>query len=137
VYGTVYSIPLEIGPVDVSIFGSILLHIRDPFLALQNAAVLTRETMIVTDIVPRIFYFPFPPLWWTQNARMRFVPDPRTGRPWDTWWRLPPDLVRRFLGVLGFEEARVTYHWQFCDNRRRRLFTVKARRTRGAALEPA
>ena len=37
VYGTVYEIPEEIGMVDISTFGSILLHVRDPFLALQNA----------------------------------------------------------------------------------------------------
>src|SRR5262249_17375827 len=33
VYGTVYNIPDTIGPVDIAVFGSILLHVRDPFLA--------------------------------------------------------------------------------------------------------
>ncbi len=35
VYGAVYDIPEAIGPVDVAIYGSILLHLRDPFLALR------------------------------------------------------------------------------------------------------
>src|SRR5262249_13627516 len=53
VYGTVYAIPSEIGPMDICIFGSILLHLRDPFLALYNALRLTRSTVIVTDLLSR------------------------------------------------------------------------------------
>src|SRR5262249_24602710 len=49
VYGSVYAIPEEIGPVDVATFGCVLLHLRDPFLALANALRLTRETIIVTE----------------------------------------------------------------------------------------
>src|SRR5208337_2535780 len=33
VYGDVYHIPREIGPVDIAVYGCILLHLRDPFLA--------------------------------------------------------------------------------------------------------
>ena len=49
VHGSIYSIPAEIGPVDICLFGSILLHLRDPFLALQNGCRLTKETVVVTD----------------------------------------------------------------------------------------
>ena len=48
VYGVVYAIPDAIGPVDVAVFGAILLHLRDPFLALQNGLKLAKETAIVT-----------------------------------------------------------------------------------------
>jgi len=51
VYGDVYSVPEDIGVVDVCTFGSILLHLRDPFLALQTALRLTKETVIVTDML--------------------------------------------------------------------------------------
>jgi hypothetical protein len=50
VYGDVYSVPEDIGLVDVCTFGSILLHLRDPFLAMQKALRLTKETVIVTDL---------------------------------------------------------------------------------------
>jgi hypothetical protein len=40
--------------------------------------------------------------------------------------------VERFLGVLGFEDARVTYHTQPYDGKPHRLFTVVAQRTRSA-----
>ena len=36
-YGSVYALPADLGPFDVATFGSILLHVRDPFLALQRA----------------------------------------------------------------------------------------------------
>jgi 2-polyprenyl-3-methyl-5-hydroxy-6-metoxy-1,4-benzoquinol methylase len=49
VYGDVYSIPEGIGQVDISTSCSILLHVRDPFLALQKTLALTRETVIVTE----------------------------------------------------------------------------------------
>lgn len=49
VHGSVYGIPEEIGPVDISVFGSILLHLRDPFLALHNALRLTGEKVVITD----------------------------------------------------------------------------------------
>lgn len=51
VYGTVYGIPAEIGPVDVAIYGSVLLHCRDPFQALYNGLRLTRSTVVVTDLL--------------------------------------------------------------------------------------
>jgi SAM-dependent methyltransferase len=52
VNGAVYDIPPSIGPFDVAVFGSILLHLRDPFLALENAARMVRETIIVSDLSP-------------------------------------------------------------------------------------
>ena len=49
VYGTVYDIPEEIGPVDIATFGSILIHLRDPFLALWSALRLTTETVVIAN----------------------------------------------------------------------------------------
>jgi SAM-dependent methyltransferase len=53
VYGTVYAIPASIGPIDLCTFGAILLHVRDPFLALQNAAALRPSTIVVTELAQR------------------------------------------------------------------------------------
>ena len=41
-YGTVYQIPEAIGRFDVGTLGSILLHLRDPFLAMQQGPNCTR-----------------------------------------------------------------------------------------------
>jgi SAM-dependent methyltransferase len=128
VYGTVYEIPLGIGTVDISTFCSVLLHLRDPFLALQNALRLTADTVVVTDMVS-----PYGPVGPGTPARPRleFVPEFRKGGPTDTWWFLTPDIVQEFLGVLGFEDSTVTHHRQKAYWGEAELFTVVAHRTQG------
>ena len=53
VYGNIYDIPEEIGKYDICTLGSILLHVRDPFLALQKVSNHTNKTIIITDIITR------------------------------------------------------------------------------------
>lgn len=155
VYGRVYDIPEGIGPVDVATFGSVLLHLRDPFLALERALRLTRETAVVTDLFgdpsPRpLDQTPARHAWRAlRHIRdrvgghaMQFLPEARTGASNATWWYLPPTLVRRFLAVLGFEESSVSYHEQLYVGpggpRKVALYTVVARRTCGFdSLPPA
>lgn len=129
VYGTVYDIPLEIGRVDVATFCSVLLHLRDPFLALQNGLRLTAKTAIVTDV--------FSPqrgaLEGVQatTPMMELVPNFREGGPPDTWWFLNPEIVQSFLGILGFEDTTVSYHRQKASWGEQPLFTVVGHRTAG------
>jgi hypothetical protein len=137
VYGDVYSVPDEIGQVDMAIFGAILLHTRDPFAALASALRLTRETVVVTEIRDRLS---LPPCLSqvrsvlprrVRRPAMRFLPEWRTGQDPDGWWRLSPELIVAFLGVLGFEDTRVNYHSQLYRSQPRRMFTVVGRRTVG------
>jgi hypothetical protein len=123
-YGSVYNIPKELGPVDISTFGSILLHLRDPFAALQNASALTEETVIVTDVTPDQSVADLP--------AMLFCPDFRRADPYDsaTWWILSPQVIIEFLGVLGFERTEVSYHTQRYQARDVGLYTVVGHRTR-------
>ena len=128
-HGTVYRIDPALGPVDISVFGSILLHLRDPFLALHNAAQITQETMIVADLLPgghalsRLVAI-------LMGRAMAFKPRFARKRPWETWWNLPPALVVEFLGVLGFEKTVVTYHTQLLKGRRMPMYTVVGTRTK-------
>ena len=50
VHSPVYSIPHEIGEVDIATFCDILVHLQNPFMALKRALSLTREKVIVTDL---------------------------------------------------------------------------------------
>jgi hypothetical protein len=117
VYSTAYQIPAAIGQVNVSVFGCVLLHLRDPWLALEQAARLTRDTIIVTDLAP------------SDGRELAFLPDPKKLEPLETWWRLSPEIVVRYLAVLGFDGAKVTQHRQRIGNERVPLFTVVARRS--------
>jgi hypothetical protein len=125
VYGNVYAIPGEIGPVDVSVYGSILLHLRDPFLALQNGLKLTREIVIVSE-VNRGQTLP------TTEPYLGFLPDSKTIEPKRVWWDVRPEWSKRVLAVLGFEDASTTYHTQDFEGREIELFTVVAHRTHGS-----
>ncbi len=134
VYGTAYAVPPEIGPFDVAVYGSILQHLRDPFLALQSGLALVRETAIVTEVIPRRRF------WHRLVTRFLapealFLPDARTREHNATWWMLPPQLVERFLGVLGFDVTRLAYHSQPFEGSRRLLYTIVARRTRPAPAD--
>ena len=60
---------------------------------------------------------------------MIFFPDPEIGGPVDQWWRLSPALVVRILGILGFEDAEVTYSTHQYMHGKIDLFTVVAERT--------
>ncbi len=137
VYGSVYDLPPEIGLVDTAVFGAVLLHVRDPFLALQRALVLTRESVIVTEpaslggrSLGRL------PHWLSLRlvrggslpGGLRFLPDPRTQQPFETWWKLTPWAVGRMLQVLGFEPSRLVFHTQLFDGKPCPMYTVVGRR---------
>jgi SAM-dependent methyltransferase len=143
VYGTVYTVPEAIGQVDVATFASILIHVRDPFLAVQTAARLVRETIIVTDIYPATdFHLVQPQLNSADPTTVTELPEESFGENkmvfmpqyWDkayvdTWWQLSPTTVKRFLGILGFTKTEVTYHFAPSGgNARTMLYTVVAHR---------
>jgi len=146
VHGTVYTVPAEIGPVDVATFASILLHLRDPFLALQTSLRLVRDTVIVSDVYPASEYHlvgdlvdaPDPdgdatsvlPIESHGQPKATFLPQHWDHAYADTWWHLSPETVRRFIGVLGFEKTEITYHHAYAKGRRTLLYTVVGQRTR-------
>ncbi len=128
-YGSVYDVPETIGSFDICTFGSVLLHLRDPFLALQRVTAHARETVIVTDLLP-----PFPMRMASAAGRLvgmesiHFLPRARKGAPTDAWWLLSPGVVAEFLRILGFPNIRITRHQQAYGGRSLKLFTVVARR---------
>lgn len=123
VNGVVYDIPEGIGPVDVAVYGSILLHLRDPFLALENGARLAQDTMIVADVSP------YGRLASRFLNRPRFMP--QADRPeWitDGWFRLPPLLVEEYLKILGFRHTTLTWGSYRYRDRMVPIYTIIGRR---------
>lgn len=129
VYGTVYEVPEQIGMVDISTFGSVLLHVRDPFLALQQTLRLTKETVIVTDVLSRR-HLAVSLLEKFTGPCMRFLPNVNTVSPKEGWWTLSPKTIVNFIGVLGFEEVEVKYHMQKYNGKSRKLYTIVGHRTK-------
>jgi O-methyltransferase len=103
VHGRVYDMPGDLGQFDVAVFGAILLHLRDPFGALAQAARRTRERVVVTDLVQDTIEPP-------ESNVMRFAP--LASHEITNWWAIYPGAVVSMLGRLGFGSTTVTFHEQ-------------------------
>ena len=130
VYGSVYDLPEDMGQFDIGIFGCILLHLRDPFLALQHTSSHIKETIIITDLTPPSTFIDE---FLTSFHRKRFIcflPDASKCQPIDAWWGLPPELVVEFVKILGFPHVELSYHTQLynVEGREVEVYTVVGHR---------
>ncbi len=124
VYGPMYKIPDTIGLFDISIFGSILLHLRDPFLALQNGLRLTKDTVVIAEPLRASTISKSEPC-------LKFLPNAKNFGPKETWWDIRPEWVVQAIGVLGFEDVKINYHTQRYEDEDVELYTVVGKRTHG------
>ena len=127
VYGTVYEIPDAIGEFDICTFGCILLHLRDPFLALQRASSHIKDTIIITDMPNEVANEDNNN--YITHRTMRFLPDSSTCQHRDTWWLLSPELIAEFIKILGFEHSQLTYDTYLNQGNETKLFTLVGRRS--------
>ena len=102
VYGDIHNIPSDLGRFDVAVFAAILLHLPDPFRALQQAAALVDDAMIVVEPMPVVSQPDLPALYFNPPAPMpvRVV----------FWWSISPAAVTRMLTTLGFPDVTITTH---------------------------
>jgi hypothetical protein len=103
VHGNIYSMPGDLGSFDVSIFGAILLHLREPWGALSEAARRTTQTMIVTDVLQDTEQ----PI---ESNIMRI--SPLATHEITNWWSIYPGAVVKMLERLGFGNTTITQHTQ-------------------------
>jgi hypothetical protein len=129
VYGTVYTIPEDIGRFEIGVVGMILLHLRDPFLALQKISEHIDESIIVTGFLPDNEYKNY----LLNSPFIRFLPDPVRQEPNETWWDIGPGLIENFLKVLGFEYVNVQWHKQSHHGKVNDCYTIVGHRTKMAA----
>jgi len=133
-YGSVYEIPDDIGTFDICTFGSILLHLRDPFLALQRVTAHVKDTVIVTDAASGLglramAYKMLSKVEELSGFRfIRFLPNATKRSPLDTWWTLTPQLVSEFLKILGFPSTTISFRPQLHQGKEILVFTVVGRR---------
>jgi hypothetical protein len=101
--GNVYDGVGGIGQVDYCFFGCILLHLRDPLIALSTFANITREKIIITETHEEIGA--------CANAPVMFLrANVNDQANHGTWWYLTPKLLETYLGVLGFKHFTLTFH---------------------------
>jgi len=136
VHGTLYDIPNELDKVDVVTLCSVLLHVRDPILAIQRAASFAKETVIITEQIPIISYRL--PNWINYRLSKvigpyaQFVPRPQTKSPHGglSWWYLSPETVKTVLQILGFQtfQLSTSKHLYSRENLWIDLYTLVANR---------
>jgi len=130
-YGTVYEIPDDIGQFDICTFGSILLHLRDPFLALQRVSAHVKETAVVTDVAPTLT----DDRLLAGSRLIEFLPKASQCSPIETWWKLSPELVSEFLQILGFVHTTISFHHQLYRGEEVQLYTVIGHRKEATAAQ--
>ena len=113
------------GRFDLVFCGSVLIHLRDPMLALERLAALCRGQLILADEYSRR-------LAWLPFAAAEF----RGETPWSTWWRPAPRTWLAMVRSAGFEEVREhgRFRLRFREGRKAiPHLVVHARGPRGAA----
>jgi len=83
------------GAFDLVFCGSVLIHLRDPMLALERMASLCSGRLILADEYSRR-------LAWLPWAGAEF----RGETPWSTWWRPSPRAWLAMVRTAGFEDVR-------------------------------
>jgi SAM-dependent methyltransferase len=110
IYGNVYGLDALEQTFDVVTVNSVLLHLRDPFLALTRAASRSHDRIIVTDIAKA--HFQPSGGGFDDSQVMHFLPRFANQGPLDTWWFVTERLVEEFLRLLGFTTVTITHHTQ-------------------------
>ena len=103
VQGNIYDMPADLGTFDITVVGAILLHLREPWGALSQAARRTTETMIVTEPLQDDLDPP-------ETNIMRFSPSAE--HHVTNWWSIYPGAVVSMLERLGFGQTETTMHTQ-------------------------
>ena len=99
------------GPFDLVFCGSVLIHLRDPMLALERMTALCRGRLILAEEYSR----KLAPAFFATGAEFKGE------SPWSTWWR---PTVRTWLAMVrcaGFEDVRERgrFNLRFRGSRRR------------------
>jgi len=124
----VNDLPEEIGLYDISTMCSVILHLQNPFLGIQNMLHHTKEKAIVTETgnykrnlkqlissrLPTIELYP------KVNNKYHDVA---------TWWKISPEFIVNTASILGFEKSSINYHVQYYNGHPQDMFTVVCERT--------
>jgi hypothetical protein len=95
---------------------AILLHSRNPLTIVEQCA-KRAKTLVITELLrPDIEGLPV----------CRLMPT-KDNNSWHTWWNFSTDFLKQFVGVLGFDDCRVTKHMQSAFGHQLEMFTVVAR----------
>ena len=153
------NIPKNLETHDIGIIFSVLLHIRDPFLALLRMCSHVNEKIVITELggYPTFLFKLLPSDLYGKyknfvadfkkknekilnllpnfiSKRFRNSPSmtflPEYARSASKWWAFQPETIIAMLNVLGFGKTKVYYHYyKHVSGKKLWNFTVIGERT--------
>jgi len=101
-YGTLHAMPNWLGAYDVTLIGSVLQHLRDPFLAIQEADKHTKHTLIISEAYCD-----------SMDPVLLFQAQPEESKPqfW-TWWTFSSAFLVNAMKVLGYRDIEISKPFQ-------------------------
>jgi hypothetical protein len=120
VYGDIYNQPDDLGTYDIALFGAILVHLSNPFLALREAAALARRTIVVTDLLM------LPPMPEFPGLLQLGTSPPPIGHV--HWWNFSASVFQVILTRLGFGRQSIKQHSPIAMANRPPMMTIVAHR---------
>jgi O-methyltransferase len=103
IYARVQDLPLSLGPFDISVIASVLIHCRDPMGVLCRCCELTTQRVVVTESIMGRIVSKFPV--------MALLPSPDNAAI-DSWWNIPAETIATMLQVMGFTNTQISYYQQ-------------------------
>ncbi len=122
------NLPKEVELHDIGIIFSVLVHTRDPYLALIRMCSHVKEKIIITElggytdrpslknVIPRLFRKLF---FKKRTPQMIFLP--KFGKIASSWWKFNPEIIIKMLELLGFGKTTVNYHY-YLDKEGKKVF---------------
>jgi 2-polyprenyl-3-methyl-5-hydroxy-6-metoxy-1,4-benzoquinol methylase len=127
IYGSVYDLSPSFGLFDIVTISSVLLHVRDPFMAIERAASVASSTIIITEVHEDQLLKAKPGL--LAEPVLYLMPRAATRSPLDAWWVIPSTLTVEILKILGFSDIKITRHNQrFRDGHMWQFYTIVGNR---------
>lgn len=91
-YGDIYNIPLELGYFDIVMVGQVMIHLRDPILALISISKLCKDILILAEGMID-----------SDDTYAKFDARADAGGPEWLWWKYTRGMWKEILAILGFE----------------------------------
>ncbi len=103
-YGDIYHVPDALGTFDIVLVGQVLVHLRDPIAALQQAAARSSDTLVITEAVAD-----------ADQPVMRLCGTVANGVSY-AWFHLSRAFYREMLLMFGFELVQITQAEYICSH---------------------
>jgi hypothetical protein len=137
----IYNLPEETEMHDIGMMGLVLLHLQNPFKAIQNICSHTKEKIIITDYVNRNGTLSIKKkmniknliknvkkIFTPKNPVIEFYPDLSTPHEFDVWWTISPEAMIKMAGIFGFGNSKINYHVQYHEGKALDMYTVVCER---------